>query len=140
MYKFKGRSSMKQFMKKLPIKWGFKYWYRCDCETGYVYQLKMYQGKKEERESNFGSRSVPDLCQGLRHSFFHVCFKSFFNSPTLIQKLHNNGLYGLSTDRPYRINMRQMKKRQRNEASRLPMQILQPYSLYQMGEEKTIAG
>ena len=27
--KFKGRSSMKQYIKNKPIKWGFKYWYRC---------------------------------------------------------------------------------------------------------------
>ena len=29
MCKFKGRSSMKQYIKNKPIKWGFKYWYRC---------------------------------------------------------------------------------------------------------------
>ena len=34
---FKGRFSMKQYLKNKPIKWGFKYWYRCDGETGYVY-------------------------------------------------------------------------------------------------------
>ena len=30
MCKFKGRSSMKKYIKNKPIKWGFKYWYRCD--------------------------------------------------------------------------------------------------------------
>ena len=35
---------------------------------------------------------------------------NFFNSPTLVQKLHDNGLYGLSTARSNRINMSQMKK------------------------------
>ena len=30
MHKFKGRSSMKQYIKNKPIKWGFKYLYRCD--------------------------------------------------------------------------------------------------------------
>ena len=34
MSKFKGRSSMKQYIKNKLIKWGFKYWYRCDSETG----------------------------------------------------------------------------------------------------------
>ena len=33
MCKFKVRSSMKQYIKNKPIKWGFKYWYRCDSET-----------------------------------------------------------------------------------------------------------
>ena len=50
MCKFKGRSSTKQYIKNKPIKWGFKYWYRCDSETGYVYQLELYQGRKEKRE------------------------------------------------------------------------------------------
>ena len=52
--KFKGRSSMEQYIKNRPIKRDFKYWYRCDSETGYVYQLEMYQGRKEKRELNLG--------------------------------------------------------------------------------------
>ena len=59
--KFKGRSSMKQYKKNKPIKWGFKYWYRCDSETGYVYQLELYQGRKEKMELNLGSSVVLDL-------------------------------------------------------------------------------
>ena len=39
---------MKQYIKNKPIKWGFKYCYRCDSETGYVYQLELYQGQKEK--------------------------------------------------------------------------------------------
>ena len=35
---------MRQYIKKKTIKWGVKYWYRCDSDTGYVYQLKLYQG------------------------------------------------------------------------------------------------
>ena len=37
MVKFKGRSSMKQFVKSKPIKCGFKFWYSCASETGYLY-------------------------------------------------------------------------------------------------------
>jgi len=29
MIKFKGRSGMKQYIKSKPIKWGFKFWFRC---------------------------------------------------------------------------------------------------------------
>ena len=43
MRKFKIRSSMKQYIKNKPIKWGFKYCYRCDSETGYVYHLELCQ-------------------------------------------------------------------------------------------------
>ena len=46
MCKSKGRSSMKQYIKYKPIKWNFYYWYRCGSETGYVYQLELYQQQK----------------------------------------------------------------------------------------------
>ena len=49
MCKFKGRSSMKQYIKNKPIKWCFKYWYR------------LCQGQKEKRELNLGSSVVLDL-------------------------------------------------------------------------------
>ena len=42
MYNFKGKSGMKEFIKSIPIKWGFKYWYRCDSITGYAYHFQIY--------------------------------------------------------------------------------------------------
>ena len=57
-----------------------------------------------------GSSVVLDLCQVLKDTYCHVFFDNIFNSPTLIQKLHDNGLYGLGTARSDRINKLQMKK------------------------------
>ena len=59
---------------------------------------------------NLGSSVVQDLSQVLKDTYCQVFFDNFFNSPTLIQKLHDNGLYGLGTARSDTINMRQMKK------------------------------
>ena len=101
---------MKQNIKNKLIKWGFKYLHRWDSQTGQVYQLESYQGRKQKRELNLGSSVVLDLCQVLKDAYCHVFFDNFFNSPTLIQKLHDNGLYGLGTARSNRINMSQMKK------------------------------
>ena len=53
---------------------------------------------------------VLHLCQVLKDTYCHVFFDNFFNSPTLIQNLHDNGLYGVGTARSDRINMPQMKK------------------------------
>ena len=39
MLKFKGQSSMKQYVKNEPIKQGFEIWYRSASETGYLYQF-----------------------------------------------------------------------------------------------------
>ena len=63
---------MKQYIKNELIKWGFNYWYRCDSETDYVYQLELYQGQIEKRKSNLGSSVVLNLCQVLKGTYFHV--------------------------------------------------------------------
>jgi hypothetical protein len=52
MIKYKGRSSMKQYMPNKPIKRGFKVWVRGDPRNGYVSQLDVYVGKKKISEEN----------------------------------------------------------------------------------------
>ena len=52
---------------------------------------------------------VLDLCQVVEDTYCHVVFNNFFKSLTLIQKLDDNGLYGLRTARSNKINMLQMK-------------------------------
>lgn len=42
MTKFKGRSSMKQYMPLKPTKRGIKMWLRCDANTGYTYDFNIY--------------------------------------------------------------------------------------------------
>ncbi|GBP91012.1 PiggyBac transposable element-derived protein 4 [Eumeta japonica] len=51
MVKFKGRSSLKQYMPKKPIKRGFKVWARCDAKSGYLYQFEIYTGKGDSMEN-----------------------------------------------------------------------------------------
>lgn len=110
MCKFKGRSSMKQYIKNKPIKWGFKYWYRCDSKTGYLYEFELYRGRKESTEINLGASVVLKLCEELKNTYCFVFFDNFFNGPLLIKRLHENGIYGLGTVRSDRKHMPQMKK------------------------------
>ena len=63
MLKFKGSSSVKQYIKKKPIKWCFKVWYRCASTTGYLYQLELYLWKKDEVELNLGESIALKLCK-----------------------------------------------------------------------------
>lgn len=42
MAKFKGRSSLKQYMPLKPIKRGIKIWERCDSKSGYAYDFNIY--------------------------------------------------------------------------------------------------
>lgn len=105
MVKFKGRSSMKQYVKKKPIKWGFKFWFRCSSKTGYLYQLDLYLGKKDHVEYNLGEGVVLDMCKPLENTFCTVFFDNFFNSPRLISSLFKKGIYGIGTVQSNRKGM-----------------------------------
>ncbi|KAJ0180697.1 hypothetical protein K1T71_004101 [Dendrolimus kikuchii] len=66
MVKFKGRSSLKQYMLKKSIKCGFKVWARCDSKTGYLYQFEVYTGKGANMEDEgLGYNVVSKLCADL---------------------------------------------------------------------------
>ena len=67
MIPFKGRSSMKQYMPKKPIKRGFKVWTLADAHNGYVSDIQVYTGRKgTTAEKGLGARVVKDLCSHLQ--------------------------------------------------------------------------
>ena len=45
MIAFMGRSTMKQYLPKKPVKRGFKMWVRADAVSGYVSEFDVYTGK-----------------------------------------------------------------------------------------------
>ena len=79
MVKFKGRSGMKQYIKSKPIKWGFKFWFRCSSKSGYLYQMDIYLGRKQTPEFNLGlgKELVLQLTKDLERSFCTVYFDNF---------------------------------------------------------------
>ena len=65
MVKFKGRSSIKQYMPMKPAKCGYKAWVRAS-ESGYVSQLQFYTGKEgSATEKNRSERVVKDMIRTL---------------------------------------------------------------------------
>ena len=52
MHKFKGKSSMKQYIRTNRLSGALNI--GIDVTTGYVYQLELHQGRKEKREFNLG--------------------------------------------------------------------------------------
>ena len=59
MIPFKGRSSMKQYLPKKPVKRGFKVWMRADAVNGYVCDFSVYTGKTGNKtETNLGGNVV----------------------------------------------------------------------------------
>ena len=92
MVKFKGHSSMKQYIKNKPIKWGFKFWLLCDAITGYIYQFDMYTGRKDSPELGLGENVVMELTKKLNKTGCSVFADNYFSSPTLAALLRDRGL------------------------------------------------
>ena len=62
MVAFKGRSTMKQYLPKKPVKRGFKVWVRADAVSGYVGEFDIYTGKVVgEGEFGLGGNVVKRL-------------------------------------------------------------------------------
>ena len=90
MVKFKGRSSLKQYLPLKPIKRVIKVWERCDAKTGYIFDLNVYYGesKNEEfSEGTLGERVVNKLCSTIKISGVVMSFDRFFTSVKLIHTL-----------------------------------------------------
>ena len=83
MIPYKGRSSMKQYLPKKPVKRGFKIWMRGDSINGYISELEVYMGKQGDKVE-VGGRL-------LKHH--HIYFDNYFSSVDLLS-LSRCGLYG----------------------------------------------
>ena len=59
MIKFKGCSSLKQYVPLKPVKCGIKTWVRADAQNGIMYELSVYTGKEgDQTETNLGAKVV----------------------------------------------------------------------------------
>ena len=104
MIKYKGRSSMKQYMPQKPIKRGFKAWVRADARNGYVSEVDIYAGKVTEKgERGLGKHVVEKLTRALVGKHHHVYYDNYFTSIPLLLSLHEDGLYGCGTMRSNRL-------------------------------------
>ena len=89
MTKFKGRSSLKQYMPLKPTKRGIKMWLRCDSETGYTYDFNIYAGKEEgNQDGTLGERVVNALAATITESDVALSFDRFFTSVDLLLSIN----------------------------------------------------
>ena len=107
--KFKGTSIMRQYMRNKPIKWGFKFWFRCGAKSGYLYEFDMYLGKKGNTEFGLRESVIFSLYQKLKDTHCFVFFDNFFTSPALLVKLLEIGIYATGTARANRKNTSVLK-------------------------------
>ncbi|CAK1585001.1 unnamed protein product [Parnassius mnemosyne] len=107
MVKFKGRSTLKQYMPLKPVKRGYKIWARADSKTGYLFHFQVYTGKGDNVETGLGSSVVKTLAQPLidEGCSAHISFDNFFSSYDLLQYLYDHGIYSTATARNDRLGM-----------------------------------
>ena len=98
MIKFQGRSSLKQYMPKKPIKRGIKVWVLGDSQTGYFSKFDIYCGKGSSPKKNLGTQVVKTLTEPLKGKFHYVYFDNFFTSEQLMTELED-GAYTCGTAR-----------------------------------------
>jgi len=97
MIKFKGRSTLKQYMPKKPIKRGYKVWSLAD-KHGYLWNFDLYTGKRGDSvETNLGGRVVKDLTKPLQHKNHNLYIDNFFTSVPLLAYLKSKGIFCCGT-------------------------------------------
>ena len=99
MVPYKGRSCLKLYMPKKPVRRGLKVWMRADGVTGYVSQYQVYVGKEVSSETGLGARVVKDLTSTLVDKYYHIFCDNFFTSVKLFHQLHRDGVYATGTIR-----------------------------------------
>ncbi|XP_054729305.1 piggyBac transposable element-derived protein 4-like [Anastrepha obliqua] len=88
MTKFKGPSSLKQYMPLKPVKRGIKMWLRCDSLTGYTYDMSIYCGKEGSvLEGTLGERVGNDHAATISNPDVTLCFDRFFTTVNLINNI-----------------------------------------------------
>ena len=102
MIKFKGRSSIKQYLPLKPIKRGYKVWCLCDPITAYLFNYQIYLGKEEtsEKEIPLTERVVFDLISGHNFQRKLLYFDNFFTSLRLLENLKLQNIKVCGTIRP----------------------------------------
>ena len=100
MVKYKGRTSLKQYMPIKPIKRGIKLWCRADSTNGYLCDFDVYTGKQPSGvQHGFGYTVVSKLCQNIKGKWYCVFFDSFVTSCKLIEDLYSDKILCCGTVR-----------------------------------------
>ncbi|GBN19516.1 PiggyBac transposable element-derived protein 3 [Araneus ventricosus] len=98
MILFKGRSTLKQYNPKKPIKRGYKLWCRSDM-SGYMYEFEVYQGKDDSEFKRIGllGSVVQKLTKSLVNKNHIIMMDNFFSSVELYEYLKSVGIYACGT-------------------------------------------
>ena len=87
MIRFKGRSSLKQYMPKKPVKRGIKVWVRADSAKGFFCDLNVYTGASKSPEQGLGAAVVKRLTASLEGKHYRIFCDDFFSGVDLFSDL-----------------------------------------------------
>lgn len=106
MVPFKGKTMLRQYMPKKPIKWGIKIFCLCSSK-GVIYDLEIYQGKNTivgDSKLGFCSDIVIQLPKTIpKNKNFKIYFDSYFTTLSLIKFLQQQGIWATGTIRGNRM-------------------------------------
>jgi DNA excision repair protein ERCC-6 len=116
MMSYSARHYAKQFIRGIPIHFGFKYWALCSCEE-YMITFKVYNGKDSDRIHQYGLRgdSVLSLINvaGVRaHGGRKVFFDNYFTSVKILKHLASIGICAAGTVQENRMEKCPLKCKQ----------------------------
>ena len=114
--KFKERSSLRQYLKMKPAKWGFEWYFRYPSSAGYFYKFDVCLGQKKDVEVNLGKALVMQFFVKLKGAY---CTLLFDSSPALIHKLFEDGIYAIGavwSNRRQMVKLKEDNKMSRGES------------------------
>lgn len=111
MVPFKGKSSLKQYIKSKPKKWGFKVWVKASSK-GFVNCFELYEGRMRCARSEFGpvGDSVLRLCHDIHGNNHKLFMDNLFTTLQLLRHLRSLGIFVVGTLRTNRVPKDIMKK------------------------------
>lgn len=108
MVPFKGKLSVKQYMRGKPCPWGVKIFVLAS-ENGMIYDFILYQGSSTELSQHnlnlfgLGASVVLHLVHTVKKNSHFLFFDNFFSTYNLFEQLYNLGIYAAGTVRPNRF-------------------------------------
>ncbi|KAL2731772.1 piggyBac transposable element-derived protein 4-like [Vespula squamosa] len=109
---YKGRLFFKQYIPSKRNRFGIKSYTLCDCKTGYVQDLIVYEGKSTVTESAIVSSLLqPYLGQGQYLGQGHTLYTdNFYSNPALFNFLHDSYTNACGTVKKRRQGMPKMEE------------------------------
>ncbi|KAF0690958.1 Uncharacterized protein FWK35_00038029, partial [Aphis craccivora] len=109
MIKFKGRSTLKQYMPNKPIKRGYKVWSLVD-QKGYLWNFDMYVGKVGDAvQIDLGGSVVKNLSLPIQNKNHCLYMDNFFTSVPLLNYLKTKKIHACGTIKALRKYSPKMK-------------------------------